>query len=204
MMPRMSGYELTRIIRKRFTISELPILRLTARNRPEDIENGFLAGANDYVTKPVDAVELKSRVNALTEVRKSSRERLRMESAWLQAQIQPHFLFNTLNSIIALSEIDIERMQKLIDAFSHVLRSKFDFQNLNNLIPIEQELDLIKSYLYIEKERFGERLKITWDIDENSQVIIPALSIQPLVENAVKHGIMSRSKGGHLTIQVIN
>lgn len=100
-----------------------------------------------------------------------------MESAWLQAQIQPHFLFNTLNSIIALSEIDIERMQKLIDAFSHVLRSKFDFQNLNNLIPIEQELDLIKSYLYIEKERFGERLKITWDIDENSQVIIPALSI---------------------------
>src|SRR5690625_4138570 len=97
MMPRMSGYELTRIIRKRFTISELPILLLTARNRPEDIENGFLAGANDYVTKPVDAVELKSRVNALTEVRKSSRERLRMESAWLQAQIQPHFLFNTLN-----------------------------------------------------------------------------------------------------------
>src|SRR5690625_5750774 len=83
MMPRMSGYELTRIIRKRFTISELPILLLTARNRPEDIENGFLAGANDYVTKPVDAVELKSRVNALTEVRKSSRERLRMESAWL-------------------------------------------------------------------------------------------------------------------------
>src|SRR5690625_3178755 len=151
MMPRMSGYELTRIIRKRFTISELPILRLTARNRPEDIENGFLAGANDYVTKPVDAVELKSRVNALTEVRKSSRERLRMESAWLQAQIQPHFLFNTLNSIIALSEIDTTRMQKLLEAFSNVLRGKFNFQNINEFVPIESELDLIRSYLYIEK-----------------------------------------------------
>jgi len=203
MMPRMSGYELTRIIRKRFTISELPILLLTARNRPEDIENGFLAGANDYVTKPVDAVELKSRVNALTEVRKSSRERLRMESAWLQAQIQPHFLFNTLNSIIALSEIDTTRMQKLLEAFSNVLRGKFNFQNINEFVPIESELDLIRSYLYIEKERFGDRLKVTWEVDEGLQLMIPALSIQPLIENAIEHGIMKKVDGGEIIIRII-
>src|SRR5699024_2732309 len=101
-------------------MSELPILLLTARNRPEDIENGFLSGANDYVTKPIDAVELRSRVNALTKVRQSSRERLKMESAWLQAQIKPHFLFNTLNSIIAMSEVDVGRMQQLLNAFSHL------------------------------------------------------------------------------------
>src|SRR5699024_2591755 len=142
MMPEMSGYELTRIIRQRFTRSELPILLLTARNRQEDIENGFLAGANDYVTKPVDAVELRSRVLAHTESKQSFRARIQMESAWLQAQIQPHFLFNTLNSIIALSEIDMERMHKLVDAFSQVLRSKFNFQNLNHFIPIERELEL--------------------------------------------------------------
>src|SRR5690625_2710025 len=202
-MARMSGYELTRIIRKRFTISELPILLLRARNRPEDIENGFLAGANDYVTKPVDAVELKSRVNALTEVRKSSRERLRMESAWLQAQIQPHFLFNTLNSIIALSEIDTTRMQKLLEAFSNVLRGKFNFQNINEFVPIESELDLIRSYLYIEKERFGDRLKVTWEVDEGLQLIIPALSIQPLIENAIEHGIMKKVDGGEIIIRII-
>src|SRR5699024_7673228 len=112
MMPQMSGFELTRQIRERFTMSELPILLLTARDRLEDMDNGFLAGANDYVTKPISALELRARVRALIKVKKISRDRLRMESAWLQAQIQPHFLFNTINSIMALSEIDIDRMQK--------------------------------------------------------------------------------------------
>ncbi|WP_342514015.1 response regulator [Sporosarcina sp. FSL K6-1522] len=64
MMPQMSGYELTQMIRQRFSMTELPILLLTARSRPAYIENGFLAGANDYVTKPVDALELRSRVHA--------------------------------------------------------------------------------------------------------------------------------------------
>lgn len=202
MMPHMSGYELTSIVRKRFTMSELPVLLLTARNRPEDIESGFLSGANDYVTKPIDAVELRSRVNALTEVRQSSRERLRMESAWLQAQIQPHFLFNTLNSIVALSEIDIERMQNLLDALSNVLRGKFNFQNIDELVPLDSELSLIRSYLYIEKERFGKRLQVKWDVEEDLQLMIPALSIQPLIENAIDHGIMERHRGGTLTIRI--
>src|SRR5690625_7724184 len=98
MMPTMSGYELTRSIRERFTISELPILLLTARSNPEDIYTGFLAGANDYVTKPVDAVELNVRVHALSNLQASIHERLWMEAAWLQAQIRPHFLLNTLNA----------------------------------------------------------------------------------------------------------
>jgi len=203
MMPEMSGFELTRIIRKRFTMSELPILLLTARNQSVDIENGFLAGANDYVTKPIEAIELRARVKALTEVKQSLRERLRMESAWLQAQIQPHFIFNALNSIMALSELDIVRMQKLLEAFSDVLRGKFNFQNVDGFVSLESELQLIQSYLYIEKERFGERLKITWEVDEDVQLTIPALTIQPIVENAIGHGIMKRMEGGEITIQVI-
>ncbi|MFJ8089502.1 ATP-binding protein [Lysinibacillus sp. NPDC095746] len=81
MMPNMSGYELVRAIRQQFSITELPVLLLTARSRSQDIENGFLSGANDYVTKPVDALELRSRVKALTDVRQSAQERLRMEAA---------------------------------------------------------------------------------------------------------------------------
>src|SRR5699024_2687801 len=108
----------------------------------------------------IDSSELRSRVNALTEVKKSARERLRMESAWLQAQIQPHFLFNTLNAIMDLSEFDIERMQKLLNAFSDVLRSKFDFKNVDDFVPVESELSLVRSYLYIQKERFGDRLEV--------------------------------------------
>lgn len=204
MMPKMSGYELTRIIRKRFAMSELPILLLTAKGGPEDIENGFLSGANDYVTKPIDSAELRSRVNALTEVKQSLRERLRMESAWLQAQIQPHFLFNTLNSIIALSEIDIERMQKLLNAFSNVLRSKFNFKNVDEFVPIDSELSLVRSYVHIQTERFGDRLHVVWEIDDHVSVMIPALSIQPLVENAIEHGIMKQANGGKITIRVID
>ena len=121
MMPHMSGYELTRSIREKYSISELPILLITARSQPEDIYTGFLAGANDYVTKPVDALELNVRVQCLTDLKDSISERLRMEAAWLQAQIQPHFLFNTINTIISLSEIDIDRMAILLDEFGYYL-----------------------------------------------------------------------------------
>ncbi|WP_235533171.1 hybrid sensor histidine kinase/response regulator [Paenibacillus sp. Leaf72] len=202
MMPHMSGYELSRFIRERFSISELPILLLTARSRPEDIDIGFLSGANDYVTKPVDAMELKSRVRALTELRQSVRERLRMEAAWLQAQIQPHFLYNTLNSIAALSEIDNDKMSALLEAFGHYLRASFDFRNLERLVSLDQELGLVRSYLYIEKERFEDRLNIRWEVDSRLHLQVPPLSIQPLVENAIRHGLLSRDEGGEIHIRI--
>ncbi|KOS64381.1 response regulator [Lysinibacillus agricola] len=204
MMPNMSGYELVRTIRQQFSITELPVLLLTARSQPQDIENGFLAGANDYVTKPVDALELSSRVKALTDVKQSAQERLRMEAAWLQAQIQPHFLFNTLNSIITLSEIDLERTSKLLEALSDFLRESFKFQNIDELVPIEDELNLVRSYLYIHKERFGERINITWDVDVSTDVMIPSLTIQPLIENALKHGILPRENGGNIHLRIVD
>lgn len=202
MMPNMSGYELARSIRKRFSVSELPILLLTARNRLEDVYSGFLSGANDYVTKPADALELQYRVRALNEVKQSVSERLRMEAAYLQAQIQPHFLFNTLNSITALSDIDTQKMNRLIDAFNSYLRISFDYWNAKRLVPIERELELVRSYLYIEKARFGERLTILWDIDPDIHLQLPPLTIQPLVENAVRHGALSRSEGGTVLIRM--
>lgn len=202
MMPEMSGYELTRLVRKRFSITELPILLLTARSSPENIERGFSVGANDYVIKPIDAIELRSRVKALTVAKQSIADKLEMEAAWLQAQIQPHFLFNTLTAVIALSEIDIERMQKLLYAFVDVLRGKFNFTKINGLVEIEKEVNVIQSYLHIEKERFGDRLVVEWEIDDLLQYMIPALSIQPLVENAIEHGIMKRHSGGKVLIKI--
>src|SRR5699024_6458512 len=100
----------TQKIREQLTLAELPILLLTARSQDEDIYSGFVAGANDYVTKPMNAYELQARVKALTDLRQSIKEQLRMEAAWLQAQIHPHFLFNTLNTIASLGVTDIEKM----------------------------------------------------------------------------------------------
>lgn len=202
MMPQMSGYELTRRIRERFTLTELPVLLLTARSQPKDIQSGFLAGANDYVTKPVEAIEITSRIEALTTIKQTVREQLRLEAAWLQAQIQPHFLFNALNAITALSEINLDKMRILLDEFSNFLRNKFRFQDMDGLVSIEEELSLVCSYLYIEKVRFEERLQVVWETDDYKELNIPFLSIQPLVENAIRHGIMKRARGGKIIIRI--
>lgn len=202
MMPQMSGYELTRMIRERFTLTELPVLLLTARSQPKDIQSGFEAGANDYVTKPVEAIEIKSRIEALTTIKQSVREQLQLEAAWLQAQIQPHFLFNALNSVTALSDINLDKMRDLLNEFSNFLRNKFKFQNPDGLVPIEEELSLVRSYLYIEKVRFEERLQVIWEIDDCEDLKIPFLTIQPLVENAIRHGVMKRTRGGKIVIRI--
>lgn len=204
MMPHMTGYELTRIIREKFSILELPVLLLTARNQPEDIYTGFLAGANDYVVKPANALELKIRVNTLANFKKSISEHLHIEAAWLQAQIRPHFLFNTLNTIASLhgSEADTERLVDLLEQFGHYLRRSFDPKNLDRVVPIEHELDLVRSYLYIEKERFGDRLHVVWEVEDNLSLFVPPLSIQTLVENAVQHGILKCVQGGKLCLRI--
>lgn len=203
MMPRMSGYELTEKIRERFTIAELPILLLTARGQMEDLQAGFHYGANDYITKPADKLELITRVTALTDLGKSLNDRIAMEAAWLQAQIQPHFLFNTLNSIAALSDEDPKKMMQLIEQFGNYLNLSFTTQNLNELVPLDQELQLVKAYLYIELERFGDRLHIDWDIQVAEKVMVPPLAIQTLVENAINHGVLKKPEGGMVCISVI-
>lgn len=204
MMPQMSGYKLTKKIREKHSISELPIILLTARNKSDDIYTGFLSGANDYLIKPVDAMELLVRVDALTKLQTSIKERLRMEAAWLHAQIKPHFLLNTLNSIVSLSQFDLERMTKLIGHFANYLNSTFQFKNIDKIVLLEDEIKLLESYLYIQQVRFGDRLDVRWEIDDIEEVALPPLAIQTIVENAVNHGILARDDGGTVTIQVKN
>lgn len=202
MMPQMSGYELTQKIREHYSLSELPVLLLTARSQSTDIYTGFASGANDYVTKPVDALELKYRIKALITLKQSIQKRLRMEAAYLQAQIHPHFLFNTLNSIMALSMTDTEKMRSLVEAFSSYLRISFDFLNTEELVELSHELELAKAYLYVEQERFEERLSVEWEVEPGLNPLLPPLTIQPLIENAVKHGVLKRTKGGTVLIRV--
>lgn len=204
MMPHMSGYQLTKEVRKKFANWELPILHLITRNKLADIYTSFASGANDYVVKPVNALELKIKVNTLCSIKRSIHKHLYIEAAFLQAQIKPHFLFNTLNTIIALSQMD-DQAEKTIDLLKHFgkyLYKSFDPQNIERIAPIDHELELVRSYLYVEKVRFDEKLQIKWDVDDHLALFVPPLSIQTLVENAVRHGLMSTIDGGILSIKV--
>ncbi|MEN1986073.1 hybrid sensor histidine kinase/response regulator [Paenibacillus hubeiensis] len=202
MMPEMSGYDLTRAVRTRYNASELPVLLLTARSEPADVYAGFQSGANDYVTKPVDPVELRYRIHSLITLKHTVDDRMQMEAAYMQAQIHPHFLFNTLNTIVALSDIDIKRMQNLVQSFSSYLQISFSYGNRDRLVPLQQELELVQAYLYVEKERHGDRLNVVWEVDSEVNALIPPLAIQPIVENAVRHGMMAKVNGGTIWIRI--
>jgi sensor histidine kinase YesM len=93
-------------------------------------------------------------------------------------------------------------MQLLLEKFGHYLRTSFEFHHTERIVPLNRELGLVRSYLYIEKERFEERLQVIWELDESLQLQIPPLSIQPIVENAVRHGILQRPGGGTLRIRI--
>ncbi|KQO07320.1 hybrid sensor histidine kinase/response regulator [Paenibacillus sp. Leaf72] len=202
MMPKMSGIELCRKIRERFLLSELPVLLLTARTKPEDIKLGFEAGVNDYIGKPVDAGELRARVQTLLALRKSVKLAVQAEMAFLQAQIKPHFLYNALNTIIAICPVDPYKAMELLIELSQFLRSSFDFHNRDKMTTIERELELVKSYLTLEKARFDERLKIEYEISCDALALIPPLTIQPIVENAVNHGVMKKEEGGTIKLKI--
>lgn len=201
MMPQMSGYELTGLVRKRYSLIELPVLLLTAIQKSIDINTGFDAGANDYLVKPVSDIELKARVQSLVHLKRSAESRLQMEAAWLQAQVEPHFLFNTISSIMMLFEQEPGRGRDLMEYFTLFLQTSYQFHNTSQLVSIEGEVELIDSYLYIMKERFQDRLEYTVECDDEAKkYALPPLTIQPLVENAVNHGILTRAEGGKVEV----
>ncbi len=116
----------------------------------------------------------------------------------LQAQIKPHFLFNALNTIQSFMLIDGTRAKSLLTSLAIMFRKSLS--SSNDFISLNQELDYIKSYVEIEQARFGDRLTFNFDVPENVIIKIPPLILQPIVENAVIHGILPQKNGGSVTI----
>ncbi|MCR5723884.1 MAG: histidine kinase [Treponema sp.] len=115
------------------------------------------------------------------------------------SQIKPHFLYNALNSIHALCGINIQQGRKALCDFSDYLRMNITSIETAHVIPFSRELEHIKVYLSLEQLRFGDRLKIEYQI-QTELFNLPPLTVQPLVENAVKHGICRKESGGTVTI----
>lgn len=204
MLTGISGIEVCRQIRERQGLAELPVLMLTASGQTGDIVASLNAGANDILQKPFELAELRARVRSLLELKNSSEQAVRREMDFLQAQIMPHFLYNSLNSLVGLSYTDPIRLRETIYHLTTYLRSKFTFVFHSEPITFERELELVQAYVAIENLRFGERLNIRYELEENLKCLIPPLTLQPIVENAVRHGIGPKPEGGTLLISAHN
>ncbi|WP_342535264.1 ATP-binding protein [Lysinibacillus sp. FSL K6-1151] len=202
MMPKLSGYEVCQQIRKSYSSAELPILMLTAAIRPEDLIAAFQSGANDFLHKPLDTAELKTRVRNLILLKESAETAIKMETAFLQAQIKPHFIYNVLNSILSLSYLDLDKARTMITDFAAFLRSSFSFENTNSLIALDQELQLIQAYVNIHRMRYPEQLDWEIQMEEPFNILIPPLLLQPLVENALFHGLKNKRNNGRVTMKI--
>ncbi|MFP7298392.1 LytS/YhcK type 5TM receptor domain-containing protein [Neobacillus niacini] len=120
----------------------------------------------------------------------------------LQAQISPHFLFNTLNTILSLVRVDPAKARKLLVSLSHFLRQNLSVTT-QNVTTLEQELKHVKAYLAIEEARFTDKLKVVYDIEECALLeTIPPLTLQPIVENAIKHGMKDTERDGIVKISI--
>ncbi|WP_042478053.1 ATP-binding protein [Bacillus ndiopicus] len=198
----ISSYELCKYIRKHYDMLELPIIILTTIMKHSDALLTLQAGANEYLQKPIDLDELIISINSLLAVRQSAIDAIEDEMNSLYTQITPHFVYNTLNTVIGLSYTDMDNAREALYCLATYFRAKLNVHYRNGMVSLEEEMELVKAYLSIEKMRFGEKLTVHYNIDESIQLMIPALSIQPLVENAVVHGISKKKDGGTIEISV--
>jgi len=147
-------------------------------------------GMGQILSLQVELAELDHQASLVTEAKLDA----------LQAQINPHFFFNVINTIIATSRINPNRARRLLVHLAELFRQALKFKSA--LISINEEMILVRSYLFLEKARFGRKLKISLEIPEDLYYAeVPRLSIQPLVENAVKHGIAPMVTNGNVIIR---
>jgi len=125
----------------------------------------------------------------------------RLEIEHLKGQIRPHFIHNALTSIISITRTEPDRARELLVDFSSYLRGFYDYDR-DELISFTQELELVNAYIALEQARFGNKLKVEYNIDVND-FLLPSLVVQPLVENAFVHGLREKDNGGTVMVYAI-
>ena len=135
--------------------------------------------------------------------KKLEQQQMRLNEARLAAlssQIQPHFLFNTLNSVTALIRLDPEKARQVVLKLSKILRRVLRQQD--NLITVREEIAFIEDYLSIEMVRFGDKLQFIKEIDPATlDLLVPSMLLQPLVENSIRHGLANKVSGGTIRVR---
>jgi sensor histidine kinase YesM len=144
-------------------------------------------------------IDLRTQHREAIRYEKMQKELYEAQVGVMVSQIQPHFMYNALSSIAMMCTLDGKKAKEATITFAKYLRGNMDSLKQKKPVPFSQELEHLKKYLYIEKMRFEEALNIVYDI-ETEDFVLPQLSIQPLVENAVKHGVGMKEDGGTVTI----
>jgi sensor histidine kinase YesM len=139
-------------------------------------------------------------------VREANLQKLTREAELkaLKTQINPHFLFNTLNSINALVIKDPKKTREMINRLANMLRYVLDVSE-SDFVTLRQEMEFVEDYLIIEKTRLGEKLQLQVNVDKKPMLMdiqVPPIILQPLVENAIKHGVARQTRGGSVKIDV--
>jgi two-component system sensor histidine kinase AlgZ len=127
---------------------------------------------------------------------------LRAQVQALQSRIRPHFLFNSMNVIASLIPVDAEKAEQVVEDLSELFRASL--QQAGSFVSVSEELELCRRYINIETLRLGDRLKVSWDVEAPPRdAEMPLLMIQPLIENAVYHGIQPLSEGGIIHVNLV-
>ena len=194
------------------------VQRNIVRPMVELAEDSRRIGENDFTgpdTRAEGEDEIASLVRAFCTMKASTRgyiealtEKHRMEKQldevrlqMLKNQINPHFLFNTLNMIASTAQIeDAAATEKMINALSRLFR--YNLKSTDSVMPLERELKVVQDYMYLQQMRFGQRIRYDTDCKPDTmEVLVPSFALQPLVENAIIHGISPKGQGGRIHVR---
>ena len=221
-MPGINGIELLKKIRKSESHNDIPVIMITGDDDTATFVNCFENGANDYIEKPINTIILNARVNAAINSRKQIKENIEKSVKISDFQIQlerqksiqhqlrslvsrmnPHFIFNILNSIqFHVLENEQELALEGISGFSKLIRTSLN-QSEKDLIFLDEELDFLNNYLFLEQNRLGKKLQFNISIPNEiieDEIMVPPMIIQPFVENSIVHGISNLKEDGKVNI----
>ncbi|WP_400162792.1 LytS/YhcK type 5TM receptor domain-containing protein [Brevibacillus sp. TJ4] len=176
------------LLRQRETVGVLKLYQDRSR-KLSAVDLELVRGLGNLISTQLELAELEKQSRLLADA----------EIKALHAQINPHFLFNALNTIVSFIRFRPEKARELLIHLSDYFRR--NLHDSGGFVTLAEELEHIEAYLAIERARFGEKLKVVYDIEEGvDRSVVPGLILQPLVENAVKHGLLPKKEGGTVTI----
>lgn len=202
--PLLLQDRLTHHLKKYIDVFNTPILMIAPQQIIMDMWFQQQIYVSDFIATPIEYRNLILKINNLYKGKKAIEKGVEKEFRYLHSQISPHFLYNTLNTIIGISYLDSEKTREALYNLSIYLRAKLDVFDTEIFVPIQDEVDVIQSYLDIEKLRHGDNVEINLNIDKSLNFKVPSLMIQNIVENTFKHAFNLNEPNNIITITIKN